>query len=169
MQTIQIGNVTVTKFILGSNPFSTFSHQSVEADQEMKHYFTSACIKGIMHDAERLGVNTLIARGDHHIIRLLCEFRDEGGTLQWFAQTCPELGSLMRGAENAIHNGAFACHLHGGVMDNLLANNRLDEVPEVIAAIKGGRPAGGHRRAYAGDLPLGGRPYRCGLLHVLVL
>jgi hypothetical protein len=136
MQTIQLGALTTSKFILGSNPFSTFSHQGHEVDQEMRRYFTTARIKEILHDAEAQGVNTLIARGDHHVMRLLFEYWEEGGSIQWLAQTCPELGSIEKGVQNAISGGAVGCHIHGGVMDNLLANNRLDEVPRAIALLK---------------------------------
>ena len=62
MQTAQIKHLTVSRFILGSNPFSGFSHQSRETDQAMRHYFTSARIKAVLREAESLGINTIIAR-----------------------------------------------------------------------------------------------------------
>jgi len=129
--------------VLGGNPFSGFSHQSAEADNRMRHYFTSAQIKRLLREAESLGVNTLIARADHHIMRVLMEYWDEGGGIQWIAQTCPELGAIERGIENAIKGGARACYLHGGVMDHLFANGKLDEAPPAIEMIrKAGMPAG---------------------------
>jgi len=136
MQTAQIGDLTVSKFILGSNPFSTFSHQGHDRDLAMRNYFTTARIKACLREAEALGVNALIARGDHHVMRLLHEYRAEGGTLQWLAQTCPELGSIERGVQNAIDHGAVGCHIHGGVMDNLICHQRLDEAVRGIAQIK---------------------------------
>ena len=38
VENIQIGGVKVSRFILGSNPFSGFSHQGEEADQAMVRY-----------------------------------------------------------------------------------------------------------------------------------
>ena len=134
--TTQFGHLAVSKVILGSNPFSGFSHQGVEADLEMKHYFTTAHIKATLRQAEELGLTTFIGRADHHIMRVLFEYWDEGGTLQWLAQTCPELGTIERGVQNAINGGAKACYVHGGVMDHLLATGKLDEVPPAIAMIK---------------------------------
>jgi hypothetical protein len=136
LDTVQFGALPVSRLMLGSNPFSGFSHQSVERDLEMRHYFTTANLKAALSSAEALGITTLCARADHHVMRLLMEYRDEGGTLQWLAQTCPELGTIERGVQNAISGGAKACYVHGGVMDNLLANNRLDEVPAAIAMIR---------------------------------
>jgi len=76
-------------------------------------------------------------------MRVLLEYWDEGGTIQWFAQTCPELGSIEQGVRNAIRGGARACYVHGGVMDHLYAQGRLDEVPPALAQIRdAGMPAG---------------------------
>lgn len=135
MQRIRIGSIEVSRFILGSNPFSGFSHQGADMDLRMKRYFSAARTKDLLREAEQLGVNTLLGRSDHHVMRLLLEYWDEGGTLQWFAQTCPELGAPEAGVHNAAQMHAKACHVHGGVMDFLLANHRTDEVKPVIDLI----------------------------------
>lgn len=136
MQTVTIGKVKVSRFIVGSNPFSGFSHQSVEMDLKMKRFFTTARIKAVLHEAESLGVTTLIARADHHMMRLLLEYWDEGGKIQWMAQTCPELGPTAMSVRNAISGGAKGCHVHGGVTDHLLAEGRLAEVQKDIDKLR---------------------------------
>jgi hypothetical protein len=136
MDYIYFKGVKVSRFILGSNPFSGFSHQSPEVDMQMKRYFTVAHIKQTIQEAESLGVNTILARADHHVTRMLMEYWDEGGKAQWFAQTCPELGTPEVSIVRAADCGARACHIHGGVMDYLLAQNRLDEVPPLIDMIR---------------------------------
>jgi hypothetical protein len=130
-----IKELTVSRFILGSNPFSGFSHQSPETDQAMRHYFATDKIKEILRESESLGVNTIIARSDFHVMRMLMEYYDEGGTLQWFAQTCPEVGSHETCIQRAHSYGAKACHIHGGVMDNLFAMGKMDEIPPAIEMI----------------------------------
>ena len=136
MDYVTLGNLNVSRFILGSNPLSGFSHRSPEMDQEMRRFFTTARIKQLLFSAEGLGVNALIARTDHHIMRFLLEYWDEGGSLQWFAQTCPEIGDHLTCISRAISGGAKACHIHGGVMDFLYAQHRLDEIPPVIKRIR---------------------------------
>ena len=136
MDTVQFQHLTVSRLILGSNPFSGFSHQSPQTDQDMRHYFTTARIKQTLRQAESLGVNTLIARTDFHVMRMLMEYRDEGGTLQWFAQTCPEVGSHEACILRAEDHGAKACHLHGGVMDNAFAQGKLDDVQPALDLIR---------------------------------
>jgi hypothetical protein len=135
MDYIELGNVRVSRFILGSNPFSGFSHQGPEMDLAMKRYYTTETIKETIRRAEALGINTLIGRTDHHIMRVLLEYWDQGGTIQWFAQTCPEVGDHEACVTRAASGGALACHIHGGIMDSLLAQGRLGEIPPVIDLI----------------------------------
>jgi hypothetical protein len=135
MDYIALGNVSVSRFILGSNPFSGFSHQTPEVDLAMKRYFTTETIKRTLRAAEALGINTLVGRTDHHIMRVLLEYWDEGGAIQWFAQTCPEVGNHQACVERAASSGAKACHIHGGVMDHLLAQGGLAEIPPVVEMI----------------------------------
>ena len=135
MQYVQLGPIKVSRFILGSNPFSGFSHQSPQVDTEMKRHYTTETIKQTIRKAETLGVNTLIARTDFHIMRLLLEYWDQGGKIQWFAQTCPEVGDHATCVNRAASGGAKACHIHGGVMDYLLAQGKLGEIPDVIKMI----------------------------------
>ena len=116
MECAKIAKLDVSRFILGGNPFSGFSHQTPEADLRMKRWFTAARIKELLFEAERLGINTVISRADHHIMRVLLEYWDSGGTLQWLAQTCPELGS----AEQSVPS-ARAASLIGAVAPSRIA------------------------------------------------
>ncbi len=143
MDTVRMGNSQVSRFILGSNPFSGFSHQGREMDAQMIHYYTCARIKEVLRQAEDLGINTIIARADHHMLRVLIEHWDEGGTLQWFAQTCPEIGAPEPSMDRAARVGAPAAHIHGGYADHLLANGRIEELrPSVEHARKMGLTVG---------------------------
>jgi hypothetical protein len=140
---VKICNLEINRLILGGNPFSGNSHQGAERDLEMVRYFTTARIKAILHEAEVLGINTFLGRADKHIVRVLTEYWDEGGKIQWIAQTCPEFGSPLAGVKAAIRGGAHAVYIHGGQMDFLLAQNRLSEAIEAIECIKeAGLPAG---------------------------
>jgi hypothetical protein len=128
-------HLTISRFILGSNPFSGFSHQGETRDDDMRHFFSTAQIKNTLLHAEKLDINTLIARTDFHVMRTLMEYWDEGGKIQWFAQTCPEVGDHEVCIKRAEFYGAKAVHIHGGVMDNLLAQGKLDEIPPMIDLI----------------------------------
>jgi hypothetical protein len=133
---VQLGDVSVSRVIIGGNPFSGFSHQTDARDDEMRHYFTTQRIKDTLRQAESLGVTTHLGRADHHIMRVLLEYWDEGGSIQWIAQTCPEVGDIPRGVQNGINGRANACFIHGGLMDFRFAQNHLEDIPDAIAMIR---------------------------------
>ena len=143
MDSIRIGPLAVSRFILGSNPFSGFSHQGSQRDREMVHFFTAARVKEVLRAAEQLGITAVIGRADLHVIRTLTEYWDEGGKLIWMAQTCPGVGPTLKTVQMAIDGGAKAIHIHGGVMDNCLASGDMSDPLAGIAAIrKAGLPVG---------------------------
>lgn len=136
METVRIGDIAVSRFILGTNPISGFSHQSIEMDQRMVKWFTLDRTLALLRDAEALGINTVIARTDENVLRFMAEHWAEGGKLRWFAQTCPPCGSPEFCIDRAVKGGAKACHLHGGYMDNCFAQGKLDQIPGLIAMIR---------------------------------
>ncbi len=143
METVKLGGLEVSRFILGSNPFSGFAHQTPEASRDMVHYYTVERIKQALRQAEQAGITTLIARADQHVIRTLTEYWDQGGTLQWVAQTCPGVGPSERVARMAIEGGAKAVFIHGGVMDYCHASGDFSDPLAGIEAIRSaGLPVG---------------------------
>ena len=149
MEKVQLGDLSVSRFILGGNPFSGHAHQTPERADEMRHYYTAARIKEVLRQAEELEIDTFVGRTDAHIVRLLMEYWDEGGRIQWIAQTAPELQGIRRAVEMATRWGARACYIHGGQMDNLVANGATEEIAPTIDMIRqAGLPAG-----VAGHLP----------------
>ncbi|MBI3920446.1 MAG: hypothetical protein HY318_03420 [Armatimonadetes bacterium] len=145
---ILIGDESVSRLIVGGNPFSGVSHKGSELDWEMRAWYTSARIKDVFRRCEECGINTFIGRGDKHIMRLLLEYWNEGGKIQWICQTAPEHAST----EGNIHEIALfkptAIYLHGGVMDNMVEKGQAEEIRAQLGLIHElGLPAGiaGHR------------------------
>jgi hypothetical protein len=81
MRQVEIGSHKVSGLCLGGNPFSGFSHQSPERDQQMRDYFTPEVIWETLAFAERSGINTLSARVDNHFISALAGYWRRGGTI----------------------------------------------------------------------------------------
>jgi hypothetical protein len=133
---VSFGNVEVTRFVLGGNPFSGFSHQNRERDREMVRYYTTARIKEALRKAEAAGVNTVIGRSDNHIKRLMWEYWDEGGQIQWFAQTASELGDQLRAIRSAASAGAKGVFVHGGIVDYWLAQGQTDMLVAALETMR---------------------------------
>jgi hypothetical protein len=153
MRTTSIGNVDVSRLVIGGNPISGFSHQSRERDQEMRGYFTNERVFDLLHECEERGINTAFMRTDDHILGVIREYWDRGGTIQWFAQIVydAEDPSVHREwIKRAADHGAHGMYLHGGATDYWHANGMLDLFGEALELMHSfGVPGGfaGHRPA----------------------
>jgi len=136
MPMVALGPLTVSRFILGGNPFSGNSHWSAEMSDRMRHWWTSTRIKECWRECERLGVTTFLGRGDNHIQRLLLEYWDEGGEIQWICQTAPERRSIEANIRQVCGTGARACYLHGGMADGIFRNGDPEQMRDWIALIR---------------------------------
>ncbi len=168
----------VSRFIIGGNPFSGFSHQSPERDQEMMNYYTTERIKETLRRAEAAGLATTIMRSDDHIHRLLREYYNEGGGLDWIAQVAgsvdaPDWNISIR---RAVAAGAKAAYIHGGILDACYGERDAARFAELVEIMhEGGVPVGtaghspeAHLWAHELDLPLDFHVvcfYNCGSLH----
>lgn len=140
---VSLGDVPVSRFLLGGNPFGGYSHQTVTRDNEMIDWYTMERVKETYRLAEKAGVTAHVGRADNFILRALREHWNEGGTLTWICQTCPGVGSIMHGVHNAIHGRAKCCFIHGGEMDNRVYTRNTSEVLDAIKAIKDAGMAAG--------------------------
>jgi hypothetical protein len=87
-------------------------------------------------------VNSAFLRADNHVIRLLREYWNEGGTIQWVAQTVPGTDQIAS-IDAAKRFGASAVYLHGGTIDGQFERGEHDDVRRSLEHIKElGLPAG---------------------------
>lgn len=150
LPTVSLGGLEASRLIIGGNPFSGFSHQSKARSAEMVAWYTDERIAEALTQAESLGLNACICRGDDHIARVLKRYWDQGGTMRWIAQTDSHAETAMAGARFCLDHGASACYLHGGIMDHYVAQERFDDVRAFADAVRmGGIPVGvaGHATA----------------------
>ncbi|MGC9319393.1 MAG: hypothetical protein ACP5KN_15275 [Armatimonadota bacterium] len=136
MPMTSLGPLTVSRLIIGGNPFSGHSHWSAERNEQMKRWWTVERIKECLHEGERLGVNTFLGRGDNHIQRMLLEYWGEGGQIQWIAQTAPERASAEANIRQICGTGASACFLHGGMADAIWRDGDPERMRDWVALIK---------------------------------
>jgi len=141
--TMDLGGLEVSKLIVGGNPFSGFSHQSEKKDMEMRRYFTGERIQETLFECERNGITAFVGRADNHIERVLLQYYDRGGTIQWIAQTAMECRSIKDNIKTAKYFGAKACYIHGGFVGELWDQGRQEEIRDTLKFIQDqGLPAG---------------------------
>jgi len=147
--TIKLGNLTVSRLMVGGNPISGFSHQGKDRDNEMMDYFTAENVKALFRECEKYGVDTAVLRTDNFIMRMLREYWNEGGKIKWIAQTADD--DSKRHIDTAVANGAGAVYIHGGVTDRMFKDGRAEEFHGIVEyGKKAGVPVGiaGHDPAY---------------------
>lgn len=139
MRKSEIGHALVSGLCVGGNPFGGYSHQSKKRSREMIQYYTPERIKKTLRTAEQAGINTFFGRTDNHTIGIISDYRQKGGTIQWFAQVSPERDdpeSWRKWLKAAIKLGATGAYLHGGVVDFWYANNMTGHFHEALAMMR---------------------------------
>ena len=138
LPTISIASHRVTRLIIGGNPYSGISHRSEAASKAMIDYYTTIQIMMDLRQAERNGINTVLARADKHIMRVLNEYWNAGGTIQWIAQTPKdtEYANLDEYLQIIAHYKPIAIYHHGGTTDKLYAEGRLGSLRESLKRIR---------------------------------
>ncbi len=143
LPTIQLGDHSVTRLIIGGNPFSGFSHQSRELDWEMIEYYTMPRLQETLDECWRQGINTVVSRADRHQMRMILEHRLRGGQMQWLAQTASEFADMQAHITELADYQPIAIYHQGTPTDNAWHTGNIDAVADVVKMIKDtGLPAG---------------------------
>ncbi len=134
--TVQIGKWTFSRLIVGGNPVSGNSHVSGRLSREMTDYFTAARVKQLLRDCEAAGINTWQSRGDRHIMRLLHEYRLEGGKIQWIAQTASEFADIPRNIATIAGMKPAGIYHHGTATDRFWEAGKIEQACEMLKVIR---------------------------------
>ncbi len=132
LPTISIASHSITRLIIGGNPYSGISHRSAAASKAMINYYTTQQIIADLQQAEENGINTVLARADRHVMRVLNEYWNAGGTIQWIAQTPKdtEYANLNEYLQIIARYKPIAIYHHGGTTDKLYTEGRLGSLRE---------------------------------------
>lgn len=143
LPTIDLCGKKVTRLICGGNPLSGFSHFSPEMDWDMITYYTMPNIQALLSECWKQGINTFQSRGDRHQMRAYLEHRQDGGQMQWIAQTASEFADIEANIAEIVRYEPIAIYHHGTHTDNCWHTGQIDKVRDIVKAIKDtGLPAG---------------------------
>ncbi len=138
LPTGKIKNVEMSRLMAGGNLVSGFAHSRdlIYVSNLMKTYFTEEKIIETLFISEASGINTAVLRCDDHIVGVLKKYRQQGGKIQWLAQTYP-VGKEYKNIKLAIDNGAIGAFVMGNNAERYLDENKVDELGEAVEFIKG--------------------------------
>lgn len=111
---IKLGNVEVSRLILGSNPFAGYSHQTPEVSKQMVAYFTPERIMQTLDQAADLGITTVTSPPDPKWIDLYQRYLSQGGKLKiWIAQCHGSPKKMLDEIARGAKGGAKAIFIQG--------------------------------------------------------
>jgi len=142
MKTIDFFGHKVSRLIVGGNPFGGFSYLEGVPRDAMLDYYTTENMLRCLRRAEDLGYTAFIATTDDFIYRTYRQYRNEGGTLKWIAQTHVPL-DIRVNVNIAIESGAIAIFQQGTEGDGYFETGQLDALRANIAEMRrAGIPVG---------------------------
>ncbi len=143
LPTMKIGDLDVTRLIVGSNPFTGKSHLDAGTDADMKAYFTEAEVFAMLRRCEEAGINAVQSRGSQPVMGLIGKYRAEGGRLLWLAQTGKNLTTFDEELEEMVKYDPAALCIHGELADELWLTGRMELLPGLFDKLRRtNRPVG---------------------------
>jgi hypothetical protein len=138
----KIGNVTISRLIIGGNQFSGWSHsRDLKYLRDLfKAYATEKKILETLRVAEENGINTMITSASAYLTKY---WRDLGGKMQWIAQVHPKTDDVTSDIKRAIDAGAIGAYVQGGVGDSFVKGGRVDLLGKAVEFIKSQRVLAG--------------------------
>ena len=143
----KLGNLEVSRLICGGNLIAGAAHTRdlIYSSQLLKNYFTDEKIWETFRLSEATGINTALVRTAHDTIKVINQYWDLGGKIQWLAQTYsyPEKGKIFDNTQWAIDAGASAVYLQGNIADKWMLAGRVDLFEKFLGHFHGkGMPVG---------------------------
>lgn len=136
LPTMQIGDINVTRLIVGSNPFMGKSHLDKTVDDDMKGYFSEEKAFLMLKRCEDAGINAVQSRGNMPIMGLLARYRAAGGKLMWLAQTGKNPDTFDEELDEMMKYAPSAVCIHGELADDLYLAGRLDKLEGMLDKIR---------------------------------
>lgn len=129
LPTVEFCGLTVTRLIIGANPFGGFSHQSKQRDQEMLAYNSKDRVLETWERAEKAGINTFITNNETpHVVQAVKEYLPSGA-LQWIAQVAfRHHDSMFDAIDEVVKIGCRALYFHGGYVDDCYSKKDEQEI-----------------------------------------
>jgi hypothetical protein len=156
LPTVRLGDHTVTRLIVGSNPLYGYSHFNRQYDQHMLEWFTDERIVQLLRDCEQAGINTWQASFNHSMARQFPKLRDAGCKIQFVCLAASwHFDPKLPRTPDAVVTGTIKCAqaaakynpvgiaFHGWATDMLFRAGKIDMLGSYVKAVNDlGIPAG---------------------------
>ena len=136
MPTVRLGSHTISRLIVGGNPFKGYSHFSEQLDRQMREYYTQDRMVEVLLRCQEHGLNTMQSRGDQEIMDMVSEYRRRGGSMHWICQTASEWDDIDENIRAIAELEPLAIYHHGTNTDQHFKAGTMDVVLRRIELIR---------------------------------
>ena len=142
----KIGNVTISRLMLGSNLIGGFAHSRdlLYVSKLFKEYNTEKKIFDTFELAEQTGINAILTNPT--TLDFVQRYNQQrGGKLQAvvYVRAYEDAAETKKEIDTVVEKGACAISTHGGETDTLVRDGNLEPLAKAIELIHGhGMPAG---------------------------
>lgn len=132
LPTVDFLGKSLSRLVVGANPFAGFSHQSPARDAEMREYYTAAKIRETWDRAEAAGINVFITNNESPtVVDAVKQHLSAGTSMTWITQVNCRLVPDMRAAiDEAVEIGCSALYFHGALTDALYVERNGRQLAE---------------------------------------
>jgi hypothetical protein len=127
---IRLGPHSVSRLIVGSNPFGAGSHLSVFVNHAMREYYTPEQVLKTLRRCEEVGI-TAWQSGPGHI-DLYRRHRDSGGRMHFIAIASGDPDNI----DALKRAGCIALAHHGESTDSLFKTGRFEQVKDYLKRVR---------------------------------
>ena len=133
---MKIGDLEITRLIVGTNPFTGKSHLDQTVDADMKDYFTEQRVFAMLDRCWEAGINAVQSRGSQPIMGVIHRYREAGGKLLWLATSGKNLVTFDEELDEMMKYDPAAVCIHGELADDLYLTGNLDKLGGLLDKIR---------------------------------
>jgi len=126
---IPFGKYSLSRLIVGANPFNAGSHLSTFVNQEMRRYYTPEQVLRTLRRCQEVGINCWQSGGRN--FELYQRFLAEGGIMRYLSLggDPTEIGALAKA-------GCLGMAHHGEMTDQLFKRGELDQIHDFLKQVR---------------------------------
>lgn len=141
--TVDFFGTQVSRLFLGDNPINGHSYiPEICPGEEMMDYFTAQRVVESLFHAEALGYTACLPLANGFMIRVIRQYRNEGGKMNWIFQPFPCIPVEVNARQMAACDPIAVYH-QGTTTDGLCEAGKVDVIRENIEKLRAtGKPVG---------------------------
>ena len=136
LPTLKLGSYSVTRLIVGANPFYGYSHFNRLFSSHMTEWSTPERVCQVLKQCESNGINTWQFSHHDRSIADLKKHRAEGGRMQWILLSGREIEENPAKIRDVAALKPIGIVHHGGTAERRRRAGQLDKVRDFLKAVR---------------------------------